>query len=408
MSEVSAIDVRMMRRAALAGWRGMGRVEPNPMVGCVIGSVRGEVLGVGWHRVFGGPHAEVEAIRDCERRGHATLGATAWVTLEPCNHFGKTPPCVDALIRAGVSRVVFARRDPNGVASGGAERLRSAGIEAVEMPEGVAPRLALRLSDPFVKRVRTGLPWVTAKWAQTLDGKVATRTGDSKWISNVFSRALVHRMRGRVDAVLTGIGTVRADDPLLTARGGVVRRMARRCVVDPRLEIADSAALLRAGPAGGLEAPGTLFTGASAAASSRADALRAKGCEVVALPALGDGSLDLAAGLRHLAAAHQAANVMVESGPGLMGRLFAAGLVDECLVMIAPKVLGDVGGLSAVGLGAVERIDGAMGVEIVRVRGLGGRPAGGGGGGGAWGFCGGGWGEERCVGDRAERRSKSR
>lgn len=376
MSVASALDIRMMRRAALAGWRGMGRVEPNPMVGCVIGTVRGEILGVGWHAKFGDPHAEVEAIRDCQRRGNATHGATAWVTLEPCNHFGKTPPCVDALLRAGVARVVFARRDPNAPASGGAERLRASGVEAIEMPAGTVPEIALRLSDPFVKRVTTGLPWVTAKWAQTLDGKIATRTGDSKWISNEYSRALVHRVRGRVDAILTGIGTVRADDPLLNARDCVVRRTARRCVVDPRLEIADSSALLRGTvndtALGGLESPVTLFTSQTAAASLRADALRARGCEIAGLPTLGNGSLDLAAALRHLAQIYQAANVLVESGPGLLGNLFAASLVDECMVMIAPKVLGDTGAPSAASIGTPDQIAHAKAITPTRVRRLGG------------------------------------
>jgi diaminohydroxyphosphoribosylaminopyrimidine deaminase/5-amino-6-(5-phosphoribosylamino)uracil reductase len=363
---VKTLDERMMLRAALAGWRGMGRVEPNPMVGCVIGNVRGEVLGVGWHRVFGGAHAEVEALRDCERRRFSAHGATVWVTLEPCNHFGKTPPCVDALLRAGVARVVFARRDPNPPASGGAARLVASGVDVVEL---TGCELATRLSEPFVKRTKTGLPWVIAKWAQTLDGKVATRTGDSKWISNEFSRAMVHRMRGRVDAVLTGIGTVRADDPLFTARGlGVVRRAARRCVVDPRLEIPDSAAML-----GGVDgAPVTLFCSADAAGSGRAESLRAAGCEVVGLPEDGLGWLDVAAGLRHLVAAHQAANVMVESGPGLLGRMIAAGLVDEALVFVAPKLLGDPSGLSAAAVGEVSRIEDGVKIRPVRVRQVGG------------------------------------
>jgi diaminohydroxyphosphoribosylaminopyrimidine deaminase/5-amino-6-(5-phosphoribosylamino)uracil reductase len=359
---VKTLDERMMLRAALAGWRGMGRVEPNPMVGCVIGNVRGEVLGVGWHRVFGGAHAEVEALRDCERRGHSAHGATAWVTLEPCNHFGKTPPCVDALLRAGVARVVFARRDPNPPASGGAARLAAAGVEIVEL-EGC--ELATRLSEPFVKRTSTGLPWVVAKWAQTLDGKVATRTGDSKWISNEFSRAMVHRLRGRVDAVLTGIGTVRGDDPRLTARGlGAVRRVARRCVVDPRLEIPDSTTMLR----GVGDAPVTLFCSVDAAASGRAGSLRGIGCEVVGLPEDGRGSLDVAAALRHLVGVHQAANVMIESGPRLLGRMIGAGLVDEALVFVAPKLLGDPAGLSAVAVGEVPRIEDGVKMRLVRVR----------------------------------------
>ncbi|MFM9958347.1 MAG: bifunctional diaminohydroxyphosphoribosylaminopyrimidine deaminase/5-amino-6-(5-phosphoribosylamino)uracil reductase RibD [Phycisphaerales bacterium] len=373
------LDLRMIRHAALAGWRGFGRVEPNPMVGCVIGTVRGEVLGVGWHRVFGGPHAEVEAIADCERRGHPTHGATAWVTLEPCNHFGKTPPCTDALLRAGIARVVFARRDPNKPASGGAERLAAAGVECVEVPpQQQGGELALRLSDPFIKRLHTGLPWVIAKWAQTLDGKVATRTGDSKWISGESSRAMVHRLRGRVDAVLTGIGTVRADNPRLTARPnhGQPRRTPRRCIIDPRLETPREALLLTGSAAGANDGPVTLFTTPVAAHSPRAEELRRAGVEVVPLPTASGGSLqgaggasglDLAAALRHLARAHDALNVLVESGPGLLGRLIAAGLVDEALVFIAPKLLGDPAGLSPAAVGEAPSIARATALRMLRV-----------------------------------------
>lgn len=361
---VSPLDRRMLLLAARAGWRAAGRVEPNPMVGCVIGSVGGVVLGVGHHRVFGGPHAEVEAIADCQRRGHSTHGATAWVTLEPCNHFGKTGPCTEALLRAGVARVVFARRDPNPPASGGAERLRGLGVEVVEAG-GMA--FVERLSEAFVKRVKTGLPWVIAKWAQTLDGKVATRSGDSKWISNPSSRLMVHRLRARVDAVLTGVGTVRVDDPMLTARGVAVRRLARRCIVDPRLETPANAAMLRTAS----DAPITFFTGATAARGERAESLRAAGCEVVALPLVSDG-LDLLAALRHLASAHAASNVLTECGPGLMGRLFRSGLVDEALVFTAPKLLGDQAALAAATIGEASSIAHAVPLTLRRVRVVGG------------------------------------
>lgn len=372
------LDLRMLRRAALAGWRGMGRVEPNPMVGCVIGTVRGEVLGVGWHRVFGGPHAEVEAIADCGRRGNPTHGATAWVTLEPCNHFGKTPPCTDALLKAGIARVVFARRDPNKPASGGAERLRAAGVECVELH---GCELARRLSDPFIKRLHTGLPWVIAKWAQTLDGKVATRTGDSKWISSESSRAMVHRLRGRVDAVLTGIGTVRADNPRLNPRPtrgtAKPRRTPRRCVIDPRLETPRESLLFTGSAPGATDGAVTLFTNPVVAHSPRALDLRRAGVEIVPLPtasgvvggpgAAGGGGLDLSAALRHLARTHDAMNVLVESGPGLLGRLIAAGLVDEALVFVAPKLLGDAGGLAPATVGEAPSIAHATPLRVLRV-----------------------------------------
>ncbi|HVZ94949.1 MAG TPA: bifunctional diaminohydroxyphosphoribosylaminopyrimidine deaminase/5-amino-6-(5-phosphoribosylamino)uracil reductase RibD, partial [Phycisphaerales bacterium] len=178
------LDRLMLKRAALVALRGEGHVEPNPMVGCVIGREMGagvEVLGIGHHRRYGDKHAEVEALEDARRRAAGEVaemlrGATAWVTLEPCCHFGKQPPCTDALIAAGIGRVVYARRDPNAISAGGAEKLRAAGIVAEERP---LSRLALAVSEPFIKRVTTGLPWVIAKWAQTMDGRIATRTGES-------------------------------------------------------------------------------------------------------------------------------------------------------------------------------------------------------------------------------------
>src|ERR1041384_1914007 len=178
---------------------GAGCVEPNPMVGAVV--VRdGVVMGMGHHRRYGGPHAEREALADCRSRGDDPRGATVYVTLEPCCHFGKTPPCTDALIEAGVARVVAARRDPNPASGGGAAVLERAGI-GVEFC-GNSPS-ALAVSDPFVKRVTTGLPWVIAKWAQFEDGRMVTRPGEPRWISHEWARRRVHRLRGRVDAIVT-------------------------------------------------------------------------------------------------------------------------------------------------------------------------------------------------------------
>ena len=207
--------------------RGQGAVEPNPMVGCVL--VRGgRVVGEGWHKRFGGPHAEVEALRAA---GRAARGATAYVSLEPCCHFGKTPPCTDALIAAGVSRVVAAMRDPFPKVRGRGRRLLEAA--GIKVGMGLCEAEAMRLNAPYLKRQRTGRPWVILKWAQSVDGRIATRTGDSKWISSEDSRAQAHDLRGRVDAVIVGVGTVRADDPLLTCRHGRPRNDwfggARRC-----------------------------------------------------------------------------------------------------------------------------------------------------------------------------------
>src|SRR3954451_1208374 len=216
-----------MPRALELAERGRGHVEPNPLVGAVI--VRdGRVVGEGWHQRYGEAHAEVHALAAA---GAAARGATLYVTLEPCCHHGKTPPCTDAVLRAGVGRVVASMLDPNPLVAGkGAERLRAAGV-AVEI--GVGEAEARRLNAPYLKLLRTGRPYVHLKWAMTLDGKICTRTGDSKWISNEASRRRVHELRGRVDAILVGVGTALADDPQLTARPRGPRT-ATRIVLDSR------------------------------------------------------------------------------------------------------------------------------------------------------------------------------
>lgn len=350
-----------MHRAALAALRGAGAVEPNPLVGSLIVSAGGEVLGIGHHRRFGGPHAEVEALADAARNGRSVRGATVYVTLEPCDHHGKTPPCTDALIAAGVSRVIYARPDPNPVAAGGAERLRAAGIEAV-LDESSA--LARRLTDPFVKRIRTGLPWVIAKWAQTIDGRVATRDGDSKWISGPASRRHVHTLRGRVDAILTGIGTVLADDPLLTARNVPTRRVARRVVIDPALRVPEDGALVRSLDRATL----TIVTRVPAGRSAdKADRLRSRGVEILEIAGSGL-ALDLAEPLGHLVRVHDAVNVLVEAGPRLLGALFRARLVDEALVYIAPRLMGDPLALSPAEIGSAPSLGHARQLELLRAR----------------------------------------
>lgn len=324
----------MLDLAARLASRAAGYVEPNPLVGAVVAR-DGRVIGMGHHRRFGGPHAEVEALADCDLRREDPRGATMFVTLEPCNHSGKQPPCVDAIINAGISRVVCARRDPNPAALGGADRLRAAGIE-VEFSE-VSPA-AIRLSDPFVKRITTGLPWVIAKWAQTIDGRVGTRTGESKWISCEDSRRRVHRLRARVDAVITAIGTLLSDDPVLTARAGWHRRrVARRVVIDPGLEIPEHAMMLQTVG----EAPLTIVCSDEALAQQQRKVamLVALGVEVLTLGSDGEVSVDSV--LTHLAEQHDATNVLIEAGPGLLGRLFDANLVDEAHVYIAPMLLGD-------------------------------------------------------------------
>lgn len=333
------------------------------MVGAVV--VRGgRVIGVGHHRRYGGLHAEREALADCRRRGEDARGATVFVTLEPCCHHGKQPPCTDALIEAGVARVVFARRDPHELSCGGAEVLRRAGIEC-ELSE--ASVLATRLSDPFIKRVTTGLPWVIAKWAQTADGRLVTGAGEPRWISNELSRRRVHRLRARVDVIVTGIGTVLADDPELTARGvRRVRRVARRVVLDPRgemprecrlLEAAGPVVVVRSGEGGGQSTGGHAASGTGGRA------------QVEKVEAAGDGErLDLVAVVRMLGERYGATNVMLECGPRLLGAFAETGLIDEAFVYVAPDAAGTPA--EAPSLGPTEAW--VHRLELVRSRPLGG------------------------------------
>lgn len=351
-------DVRMLRLAARAAARGFGHVEPNPMVGCVIGRNDGTILAIGHHRRFGGPHAEVEALNACAAADHDPRGATAWVTLEPCSHFGKQPPCCNALIRAGVARVVAARRDPHPVSAGGAERLASAGIRFDIVPCDQA----LAVGDPFVKRIKTGLPWVIAKWAQTIDGKIADRFGASKWISCEASRRRVHAWRGRVDAILTAIGTVKADDPLLTARGVRPRRIARRIVIDPRLEIPETSALVQSVRSAPLMIVADHLEGDAAL---KRDRLVRAGAEVIEWSSRID-AIPLPMVLRSLTERHGVSTVLVEAGPGLLGRLFADHLVDEARVFISPKVLGDPTAPSAAQLRHAVPLAAAASLSLIR------------------------------------------
>lgn len=356
----AALDRLMLNRAARAALRAAGCAEPNPLVGCVIARSDGTVLGIGHHRRFGDAHAEVEALRDCSRRGVDPRGATAWVTLEPCNHTGKTGPCSRALIDAGVSRVVFARADPHHAAAGGATALRTGGVEA---RLSGASEFATRLSDPFIRGVTVGLPWVIAKWAQSIDGRIATSSGQSKWISGATSRRQVHRLRARVDVILTGIGTALADDPLLTVRGVRARRTPMRIVLDPKLQIPMSSALVRS--AG--EAPVVIGASASlvAAEPSKVGDLRAAGVEVLALE-YGEGGFDLQALLRDLARDRQVTNVLVEAGPRLLGRMFEADLIDEARVYIAPMLLGDPSAPGAAHIGAAPSLDAGARFTLLR------------------------------------------
>lgn len=330
-----------MRRAIMLARRGEGRVEPNPMVGCVI-TRGGRIIGEGHHRGFGRPHAEVEALRRCHGDPR---GARVYVSLEPCCHQGKTPPCSAALIEAGVGETVVGTIDPNPLVGGrGVQRLRRAGI-AVRV--GVCKREAAALIAPYATRLRLYRPYVIAKWAQSLDGKLATHRGESRWISSGASRRQVHRLRARVDAVLVGCSTVRADDPLLVAREVPLRRRAMRVVLDGRLRIPERCRLV--GTAGAY--PTLVMTTSARARSPKADRLRRRGVEIVRLRGR-RGRLALYDVLATLAR-RDVTNLLAEGGPAVLTRLFDDDLVDEAHVYVAPILVGGttapgpLGGLGA-------------------------------------------------------------
>jgi diaminohydroxyphosphoribosylaminopyrimidine deaminase / 5-amino-6-(5-phosphoribosylamino)uracil reductase len=351
------IDLWHLRRALELAVRGEGFVEPNPMVGCVI--ARGaEIIGEGWHRRFGGAHAEIEAL---QLAGQRAAGATLYVTLEPCCHYGKTPPCARAVVAAGVRRVVVAARDPfPQVQGGGIAELQAAGLT---VETGLLETEALRLNAPYLKLVRTGRPWVIAKWAMTLDGKIATCTGQSRWISNTQSREIVHKLRGRVDAVVIGRGTAERDDPLLTARPPGPRT-AMRVILDSRASLDGGSQLLRTAH----ETPVMVVVGQE---SSPADRLRLgeAGCEVFVCDGQTHaerlGSLLAELGRRRLT------NVMFEGGSRVLGSLLDAREIDEVHVFIAPKLVGGAEATTPVAGRGIAEMSAALCLEPPQVRQLG-------------------------------------
>jgi diaminohydroxyphosphoribosylaminopyrimidine deaminase / 5-amino-6-(5-phosphoribosylamino)uracil reductase len=319
----SAFDHAMMRRALALAENGLYTTTPNPRVGCVI--TQGErIVGEGWHERAGEPHAEVHALRVA---GPASLGATAYLNLEPCNHHGRTSPCAEALIGAGVARVVAAMRDPNAEAAHGGERLRAAGVR---FECGLMEDEARELNIGFVSRVTRARPWVRMKIAATLDGRTALANGASQWITGIDARRDGHRWRARACALLTGIGTVRADNPRFTVRDVETPRQPLRVVVDSRLETPADAHILQGG--------GTLLFCAVDDRERRA-ALQGRGAEIVLLPNAG-GKVELPAMLGELA--RRGVNELhVEGGFKLNGSLVREGCVDEFLLYLAPSFLGD-------------------------------------------------------------------
>jgi diaminohydroxyphosphoribosylaminopyrimidine deaminase / 5-amino-6-(5-phosphoribosylamino)uracil reductase len=341
-----------LRRALELAERGRGRVSPNPLVGAVI--ARGEeVLGEGWHGELGGPHAEVAALADARERGADPAGATMYVTLEPCAHHGRTPPCTDAILAAGIGRLVIASDDPSEKASGrGPGILRDEGV-AVEFAQGAEAAEARLLNQAFRKHARTGVPLVTLKMAASLDGRIATRSGDSRWISGESSRALVHRWRAESDAVCVGIGTVLADDPLLTARDldPQAARQPARVVFDSQARLPLDSKLVGCTD----EAPLIVIVGPGAPAE-RVEGLRLAGAETIA--AGGDGGQtpggrsSLAPALRELGD-RAITSILLEGGPRLTGSFLDAGEIDELRLFIAPILVGgEVARPIAAGVGA--------------------------------------------------------
>lgn len=324
-------DRKHMRRALELAERGRGMVSPNPMVGAVIVS-EGVVIGEGHHAKLGGPHAEAAAIEDARQRGAELAGATMYVSLEPCAHHGRQPPCADAIAASGIARVVIGCDDPSEKASGrGPGVLRDEGIE-VSFIEGAEAAAARLITQPFRKHARTGRPLVTLKSAITLDGRTASREGDSKWISSDASRELTHRWRAHTDAIAVGIGTALADDPTLTARGVGASRQPMRVVFDAGARLPLESRLVRTVT----EAPVVVLAAADAPAS-HVDALTNAGVEVIVCP--GQGADRIRNGLAELGR-REITSLMVEGGATLAGAFLDAGEIDELRLFVAPVLLG--------------------------------------------------------------------
>ena len=343
-------DERFMRRALRLARKGEGRVSPNPLVGAVI--VRdGRIIGEGWHQYCGGPHAEINAINSASE---PVAGATFYITLEPCSHHGRTPPCVEALIACKPARVVVAVTDPNPRVNGrGMTALRNRGIATTV---GVLGEACTRLNEAFFKYIATGLPFVTLKFAQTLDGRIATADGSSRWISSPASLRFAHSLRRSHDAILVGARTVLVDDPELTCR--LVRgRNPLRIAVDSRLTLSPEARLFST------TAPTIVATTSRAPATKRA-LFTARGIELLELSEDGGGRVDLGALLRVLGK-REVTSLLVEGGGALITTFLKAGLADRLVAIVAPKILGE--GISAVGDLGIRSLDDALHLSGLQV-----------------------------------------
>ena len=332
-ANATAIDHVHMARALQLAARGTYSTAPNPAVGCVLLDANGVVVGEGWHQRAGQPHAEVHALNAAAMRAR---GGTAYVTLEPCSHHGRTPPCADALIEARVRRVVAAMQDPNPRVAG--DGLRKLGAAGIVTAVGVLEREARELNRGFVSRMTRGRPWVTVKLGSSADGRTALADGSSQWITSEPARADVQRLRARAAAIITGIGTALADDPALTVRDGTLDlggRIPLRVVLDSRGRLAPDLKLARDG------LPTLVFSSNEGArVLTRLAEAESSALQVEPMPTDAAGRIDLDAMLQRLAAL-ECNEVLVEAGPRLAGGFLAAGLADEIVLYVAPTILGE-------------------------------------------------------------------
>ena len=349
----NAFDFKCMAIALQLAVRGLETTHPNPRVGCVI-TRKGQVVGKGWHQKTGEAHAEINALQEA---GDKAEGGTAYITLEPCSHIGRTPPCVEALIRAKVARVIFAIGDPNPDVNGnGLQRLQQAGIE---VQSGLMAEQAEELNQGFLKRMRQGRPWVRIKLAQSMDGHIALENGSSQWISGAESRADVQNWRARSDAILTGVGTVLADDPSLNVRNNKEARQPARIIVDSQWRTPVEALLLTL--------PGPVLI-AGLDEKPVPGALRESGADCVGFPSI-EGRVDLKA-LLHELARREFNEIQVEAGATLCGSLIQQGLVDELLIYQAPIILGGAA-VSPFALPILDNMDDRVHLEWVDSRRIG-------------------------------------
>ncbi len=343
---------RFMQRAIELGGRGLGQTSPNPAVGAVIVQ-SGGIVGEGWHQYAGGPHAEVNAL---QAAGQAAYGGTMYVSLEPCNTHGRTPPCTDAIVKAGINRVIFGTLDPNPAVSGrGVLALRAAGVT---VEEGPLTDEAKRLNEAYNKYITSGLPFVTLKTAMSLDGRIATKTGSSRWITGEPARNRVHTLRSVNDVVLTGIGTVLADDPRLDVRlDGYNGHQPVRVVVDGKGRIPASALVIQGAPE-----QTTIIATTDLMSLDASQKLSAAGAEIMVVPRHGE-RIDLQRLLRELGQRGMV-SIMVEGGAALTTAFITEGLVDKYVFFIAPKLIGGTAALGFYGGVGVEDIKDARGLRF--------------------------------------------